>query len=126
MVFMLSDRILMSLINRSHIGYLALGSCVAGAIWLVAMQPTAKGQDRPAVWAAPSMVRIGRSDAVSGETSIGLSAARGEYESFQVIVSAAATRLTNVRLDVSDLTGPDGAGIPSANLTIYREEYITV
>jgi hypothetical protein len=126
MVFMLSDRMIMSFVTRSHIGYAALGSCLAGAIWLAATETAAKGQDRPAVWVAPSMVRVGRGDAVSGESSIGLSAARGEYESFQVIVSAAGTRLTNVRLDASDLTGPDGATIPSANLTVYREEYITV
>jgi hypothetical protein len=126
MVFMLWDKMFMSLFTRSHVGYLALGTCLAGATYLVTTQPVAKGQDRPAVWAAPAMTRVGRHDGVGGGSSINISAARGEYESFQVVVSAANSKLTSVRIDASDLAGPNGAIIPAGNLAIYREEYITV
>jgi hypothetical protein len=43
-------------------------------------------QSSPVVWIAPSLHRVGMADAAAGGTKASLSAARGEYESFQIIV----------------------------------------
>ena len=54
-------------------------------------------------------------------------AARGEYESFQIIVQApAGSTLTNVGLTVTDLTSPSGAVISHHNLALFREHYVWV
>jgi hypothetical protein len=77
------------------------------------------------VWVAPSLVRVGRSDAAGTLTQMDLYAARGESESFQVIVRAPTGGLTNVRVSASDLTGPGGV-IAARNLSLFREQYVYV
>ena len=72
------------------------------------------------------MARVGRQDAPEQTRDIELFAAKGEYEPFQVVVSAPEGGLTNVSLKVSDLTGPDGSVISNTNLPLYREHYIFV
>jgi hypothetical protein len=66
------------------------------------------------------------SDATDGVTEVSLSAARGEYESFQIVASGAAHGLTNVNVTVSDLKGPGGQMIPRTDFTLYREKYMHV
>jgi hypothetical protein len=61
------------------------------------------------------------SDAPSGDKRVSIAAARGEYESFQVIVSGASDGLGNVNMTVSDLEGPSGQVIPRNSFTLYRE-----
>ncbi|MFB3883005.1 MAG: hypothetical protein ACE149_17195 [Armatimonadota bacterium] len=78
----------------------------------------------PLAWVAPSMVRIGRDDPARTEQQIELCAARGEYESFQIIVSASEGKLTNVNVRRADLVGKDGAAISRANVWLYREHYV--
>jgi hypothetical protein len=51
--------------------------------------------------------------------------ARGEYESFQVVVRAPAGGLKNVNVAISDLTGERGR-ITKASLTLYREHYVQI
>ena len=80
----------------------------------------------PVVWVAPSMDRIGQSDAAGATTSAEIWAARGEYESFQVVVRASGNALGNVNVTVSDLTGPGGATISADNVTLFREHYVYV
>ena len=86
----------------------------------------ARADSRPVVWIAPSLTRVGMSDAPSAETRVNLSAARGEFESFQIVTkgSSDAARVTDVSL--SDLTGPNGQLIPHAQFTLYREKYVYV
>jgi hypothetical protein len=78
------------------------------------------------VWVSPSLVRVGKTDAVGTASSISLASARGETVDTQVIVQAPAGGLTNVNLSASALTGPGGATIPASSVTLYREYYITV
>src|SRR5258708_7759377 len=78
------------------------------------------------VWVVGSMPRIGPSDAPGSASSISLYAAKGEAESFQVVVRAPSSVLSQVNLTASDLIGPGGATISQQNLTLYREYYVYV
>src|SRR5882762_7307984 len=78
------------------------------------------------VWVAPSLVRVGPTDAPGTTSYINLSSARGETVDTQIIVTAFAGGLTNVNLSASALTGPGGASIPASSVTLYREYYIMV
>lgn len=80
----------------------------------------------PEVWIAPSMHRVGMSDAPAAGTEVTLAAARGEYESFQIVVSGASHAVSNANVTVSDLQGGGGEIIPRANFTLYREKYMHV
>src|SRR5882762_4448388 len=78
------------------------------------------------VWVAPSLVRVGKTDAPVTASSITLSSARGETVDTQVIVRGPAGGLSNLNISASALTGPGGASIPASSLTLYREYYLTV
>ena len=86
----------------------------------------ARADSRPAVWIAPSLTRVGISDPSSSETKVNLSAARGAYESFQIVTQGSpdGVRVTDVSL--SDLVGPAGQIIPHTQFTLYREKYVYV
>lgn len=78
------------------------------------------------VWVAPSLMRIGTTDAPGTASSIDLFGARGETVDSQVVVRApAGSSLTNVNVSASDLTGPGGANIAASNITFFREHYLT-
>jgi Glycoside hydrolase 123 N-terminal domain/Glycoside hydrolase 123, catalytic domain len=83
-------------------------------------------QANPVVWTAPSMHRVGMSDPAGSSKDVSLSAARGEYESFQIITSGTSQGLGNVNVTVSDLKAPGGQAIPRTNFTLYREKYVRV
>jgi len=78
------------------------------------------------IWTAPAMTRVQPRDPPTAARGIGISAARNEYEPFQVIVTAADDGLTGVTVGVSDLKGPRGALIPKNAIKLYREHYIQV
>jgi hypothetical protein len=84
-----------------------------------------RAQSGPVVWLVPEMTRVPREGAVGNRREITLWAARGEYESFQVVVHAPARGLTNVNVTTSNLTGNPGR-ISKVNLTLYREHYIEI
>jgi len=86
----------------------------------------AEVETHPAVWVAPSLHRVGMTESAGSATQANLWAARGEYESFQIVVNGAGAGLTNVNVKVSDLTGPDGDVIPKSAFTLYREKYVQV
>ncbi len=79
------------------------------------------------VWVVSSLQRIGLDDPAGSTSSATLHAARGEYESFQIGIKApAVSQLTNVNVDVTDLSGPDGQVIPKSNVALFREQYVHV
>jgi Domain of unknown function (DUF4091) len=80
----------------------------------------------PSVWVAPSLHRVGMSDPADSNTQANLWAARGEYESFQVVANGGPKGLKEVNLTVSDLQGPNGEIIPRTSFTLYREKYMYV
>lgn len=59
-----------------------------------------------------------------------ITAARNEFESFQVVIEAGDNPLQNVTVKLANpgvgLSGPGGATIPSSNVTFYREAYYDV
>jgi Domain of unknown function (DUF4091) len=80
----------------------------------------------PVVWTAPSLHRVGMSDAAGSGTEINLSAARNEDQSFQIVTNGASNGLTNVNVKISDLEGPNKQLIPRTSFTLYREKYVYV
>jgi hypothetical protein len=70
---------------------------------------------------------VGRTDAPGSAPQAQLYAARGEYESFLIVVRApSGINLTNVNVSVSDLTSSTGQSIPKSNLALFREHYVYV
>ncbi len=76
------------------------------------------------VWVVDGMTRIGRNEHPGRVIRATLSAARGEYEPFQIVIRASAGGLTNVDVTASDLTGPSGAVIPAEHLALFLEKYV--
>ncbi|MCL5281893.1 MAG: DUF4091 domain-containing protein [Planctomycetes bacterium] len=76
--------------------------------------------------AVPPTVRVRQEGAFPGAESVEIFAARGETESFQVIVTAAGGNLRNVTAEMSPLQGPGGASLPADKVTLYREIFIPV
>lgn len=85
----------------------------------------AHAQSTLAVWVAPALTRVGRDEAPDNQREITLWAARGEYESFQVVIHASASGLRNVNISMSGLSGERGR-ITKASLSLYREHYVHV
>jgi hypothetical protein len=78
------------------------------------------------VWVAPSLVRVGPTDAPGTASSISLSGARGETVDSQVVVRApVGSSLTTVNVSASTLAGPGGATIAASNITLFREYFLT-
>jgi hypothetical protein len=76
------------------------------------------------VWTADSLTRIPQ-DAPPGAMAEGhLFAARGEYESLQVVVSAVGQSLSGVDFSIDAFNGPGGAVISSEHITAYRQHYV--
>lgn len=72
----------------------------------------------PTVWVAPSLVRVRPSDSAGTATQLDLYAAKGETESFQIIVQAPPGGLSNVNVTTHSLGGPLA--------TLYREHYVYI
>ncbi len=88
-------------------------------LWVAVLAPLllfASAEAAPIVWAIPSLERVGPTDSAGSATSIDLYAAKGETESFQIVVRAPAGGLTNVNVLAPDLGGPQP--------TLYREHYV--
>src|SRR5437879_8908625 len=82
-------------------------------------------QSGPVAWAVPALTRVARDAAAGNQQEMALWAARGEYESFQVVVHAPARGLKNVNVAISDLMGERGR-ILKASLALYREHYLQI
>ena len=80
------------------------------------------------IWIEDSMVRVLPGDLPGieqPESSIRLSAARGEAESAQIVVlPAAGAPLRKLRVVASDLMSPDGAKIGAGNITWHQVGYV--
>jgi Domain of unknown function (DUF4091) len=100
---------------------LLVGNGVLGSLAHATGEPAA-----PVVWVAPSLHRVGMSDAAGSVTQANLWAARGESQSFQIVASGGSKGLTGVNVTVSDLRGPAGETIPHTDFTLYREKYMYV
>ena len=70
------------------------------------------------------MERAGQDDPAGAAKSAQLSAARGEYESFQIVIKAPQGGLTNVNVSRPDLRGEKGQVISGKNVWLFREQYV--
>lgn len=112
---------------------LALAALLAAGVFTSSCAPAATSQTAPTAqapglmaWVAPGMERVAREGPPGAGLRTELYAARGEFEPFQVVVQAPAGGLSGVGLVVSDLNGPAGATIESAEFALYREHYVEV
>jgi hypothetical protein len=107
-----------------------VGGVAFAAALAAAAAPAAAA--RTVAWTAPVLARILPTDAPPvGKAALDadLAAARGETESFQIVVRAAdeAAALADATVGVTDLVGPGGATIRSApNVALFRVHYVEV
>jgi hypothetical protein len=92
---------------------------------LAFLSPAVDGQAGLAVWVVSAMKRVSPNEAAGNQREITLWAARGEYESFQMVVRAPAGGLKNANVTISDLVSEHGH-ISKASLMLYREHYIQI
>ena len=114
-------------------GQLTMNRYMSRCLWLLAVlsaflaaEPLAlSAQSGPIVWVVPALTRVAQDEAPGSQREIALWAARGEYESLQVVVRAPAGGLKNVSVAISDLAGAHDR-ISRANLALYREHYVRI
>jgi hypothetical protein len=78
------------------------------------------------VYAVDGLARVRPLEQPHVAASIAISAARNEYEPFQVIVHAGSNGLARVNATVSDFRSSDAHVISNSNVTLYREEYVNI
>lgn len=94
--------------------------------WLL-VGASAWAQSAPIVWVAPTLQSIKQASRAGSGVRAQVFAAKGEYESFQIVVQAPADHdLTQTNVTVSQLAGTNGHVIAASNLTLFREHYVTV
>jgi len=76
--------------------------------------------------ALPGSVRVRQEGPVEGADAIEIAGARGEYESFQVVVTALGGHLTGVDAELSPLANEANKTLPAECVALYREVYIPV
>jgi len=76
--------------------------------------------------ALTSLERIGIDEHPTGPAAVHIYAARNEYESFQLVLTAPTQTLTITAVHPSDLIADDGSKISKENFTLFRPEYILV
>jgi len=77
------------------------------------------------VGVAPATQKVLPDTEVSALTDVTLGAGLNEHEAFQVLVRDAGG-LSGVDMSVTDLTGPDGAVIPSGRVELFLEHYFDI
>jgi len=76
--------------------------------------------------AVPGTVRVRQEQPFAGQDAAVIACARGEYESFQVVVTARGGLLKPCVAGMSTLRGESGAEVAEANITLYRVAYVPV
>ena len=105
------------------------GGAPAAPINLAQLQSGAQGgaaSTGPKVWTTDSLAKV-QPDAQPGSLkTVKMSAARNEFQSFQVHVRSGASPI-QLNLTVSDFSGPGGSVIhSSSNVIVYREAYLDI
>lgn len=71
-----------------------------------------------------AMTRVSRTEEVRPTKGTELQAARGEWESLQIVINGTAEEVKTAALEATELTGPEGKTIPAP--TLLREHYVRV
>lgn len=88
---------------------------------------TATAAEAMTVWTDHATVKIRpNTPAKPDRTSANLKAAKNEFESFQLIVTASGGALSGVDVVVSDLRNASGNVIPSSSIMIYKAAFINI
>lgn len=96
---------------------------IAGSLWFVSCA-LACGANDVGVWAVDSLTRVFRNQPVRPQVEPVLTAARGEWESFQVVLTGAPELLRGARVTGTTLKGKNEATIPAP--IVLREHYTRV
>jgi hypothetical protein len=72
------------------------------------------------------MVKVRPSTAARVDSGVGLTGARNEFVSFQVVVNGSDTGASSVSVALPGLTGPNGATIGGADISLYREAFLNI
>ena len=97
------------------------------AIWaILSLIQATTGAGTIDLKAVPPTVRVRQEGEFKGADTIEIFAARGETESFQVVVTAAGASLRNASAEMSPLKGPGEASLPANSVILYRAIYIPV
>ncbi len=72
------------------------------------------------VWTVTETRRVLREDAAEEAVDVGLAAARGEWESFQILMRSDQP-VRGINIAPRDLSGPDGAAISASTARLYRQ-----
>src|SRR5438309_2166239 len=80
----------------------------------------------PAVWLVSSLERVGPNDPPGQEQDVRLAAARGETESFQIVVRPPDNNAADLTVTISDLIGPGGQRISNRQVQLYCERYVYI
>jgi hypothetical protein len=81
------------------------------------------------LWGAPSSAKILRDEidyADKRPAELVYAGVRGEYESYQLIISVEKNVITEYGLEAADLTGPQGAKLDKGSFTVYNQFYTEV
>jgi hypothetical protein len=76
--------------------------------------------------ALPPTLRVGQEGTIDGADIAGISGARGEFESFQIVVTASGGNLQDILAEMSPLKKETGETLPAKNISIYNEVFIPV
>ena len=82
--------------------------------------------DKIVLNALNSMERISQNQKMYGAATVKIKSAKNEVESFQVVVSAPKENINVIKVEISDLIGPDGSKIEKDNIKLFREECVRV
>ncbi|MBL7153220.1 MAG: DUF4091 domain-containing protein [Phycisphaerae bacterium] len=75
------------------------------------------------VWTAVSTRRVLRDEAAGAGSSVGISAARNEWESFQILLRSDVA-IKGVVVEAGDLKGPGGAVLRGGDARLYRQHQL--
>jgi hypothetical protein len=95
-------------------------------VLVLGLLPLTAGAATIQLKALPGAVRVRQEGTVAGTGSANIAGARGEFESFQVVVTAIGGNLRRVSARMSPLKKETGESIPAQNVSLYREVFIAV
>jgi hypothetical protein len=85
--------------------------------------PSIAAAQPPSVRVMGSATKVRPAAKPTGSATASLSAARNEFESFQVVIRALATPASSVRLTLSSRLRRASTTLPASSVSIYREAY---
>jgi hypothetical protein len=110
---------------RARVRHQKPGLFLSALLALAGLFVSVNARAETAVWVERSTTKIRPSATPGTTTRATLSAAKNEFESFQIVVRA-PEGVTGIAARSMPLTGPGGATIPAGNVRLYRVELINL